>query len=61
MTLNHQNHPTPEQHYFARYTQLVQHRIIEGHTKLFDHQRTALLKLWEKAARGELGPKQTHS
>lgn len=56
MTLDHQNIKTPEQHYFARYSQLVQHRVIEGHTKLFAHQRTALLKLWEKAARGELNP-----
>ncbi len=56
MTLDNPNSQPTEQHYFARYSQLVQHRIIEGHTKLFDHQRTALLKLWEKAARGELNP-----
>lgn len=56
MALDHQNPQAPKQHYFALYSQLVQHRIIEGHTQLFAHQRTALLKLWEKAARGELDP-----
>ncbi len=56
MTLDNPKPQPTEQHYFSRYSQLVQHRIIEGHTKLFAHQRTALLKLWEKAARGELDP-----
>jgi len=56
MTLDNPHLQTSEQHYFARYSQLVQHRIIESQTKLFAHQRTALLKLWSKAARGELDP-----
>jgi hypothetical protein len=34
MTLDDPDLQTSEQHYFARYSQLVQHRIIEGHSQL---------------------------
>ncbi|MGE5656841.1 MAG: DEAD/DEAH box helicase [Actinomycetota bacterium] len=44
--------------YFATYNALVIERLMSGKTKLFEHQKKALFKMLEKAARGELNPSQ---
>ncbi|MDJ0718254.1 MAG: DEAD/DEAH box helicase family protein [Prochloraceae cyanobacterium] len=40
--------------YFLSYHQLVKTRIINGATKLYPHQKDALLAIYQKATRGEM-------
>lgn len=47
--------------YFAQYSPLVISRIVSGQTKLFEHQQEALLRMFDKASRGELDPSQRAS
>lgn len=47
---------TQSDFYFAEYSALVIDRLMAGKTQLFEHQKKALFKMLEKAARGELHP-----
>ncbi|MEW6497721.1 MAG: DEAD/DEAH box helicase family protein, partial [Cyanobacteriota bacterium] len=44
--------------YFSKYSSTVIQRLIEGETKLFNHQGEALIKLLDMAVKGELSPER---